>query len=166
MGIFYIVRPTQLVVVFLHLIGLIVASAGVAGVSVGILTALLDMDTLTGLLYVLSWCGSLVLMGLTVGAVVLTGRRGVSIPILLWLLSMATVTLPREFLPELWANWIYPWTPLQFLGKGIRSLLYVDQSMIPGSTLLALGITLALGLVLLAAGMLKPVGKKEVAQHN
>lgn len=38
--------------------------------------------------------------------------------------------------------------------------------MIPGSTLLALGITLALGLVLLAAGMLKPVGKKEVAQHN
>lgn len=67
MGILYIVRPTQLVVVFLHLIGLIVASAGVAGVSVGILTALLDMDTPTGLLYVLSWCGSLVLMGLTVG---------------------------------------------------------------------------------------------------
>ena len=52
----------------------------------------------------LSWCGSLALMGLTVGAVVLTGRRDVSIPILLWLLSMATVTLPREFLPELWAN--------------------------------------------------------------
>lgn len=104
MGILYIVRPTQLVVVFLHLIGMIVASAGVAGVSVGILTALLDMDTPTGLLYVLSWCGSLALMGLTVGAVVLTGRRDMSIPILLWLLSMATVTLPREFLPELWAN--------------------------------------------------------------
>lgn len=65
-------------------------------------------------------------------------------------LGMSCTMLSPEMLPQLWADWVYPWAPQAHIGNGVRSIVYLGH--MPGSSealpLLAFG---AVGLAALVA---------------
>ncbi|VDG76213.1 YhgE/Pip N-terminal domain [Actinobaculum suis] len=133
-----------------QLLGMVVTAAAIAAIAVGLLSALLRTQVPFGTMFAFSWIVTLALLALVVGCVGLCGRWGMAIPVCLHIISMTTVTFPAEFLPPLWRDWIYPWTPLQFFGNGVREVLYLDQTALPSQTgafLVIFGVGVALMLL-------------------
>ncbi|KMY23506.1 hypothetical protein ACU19_03475 [Actinobaculum suis] len=133
-----------------QLLGMVVTAAVIAAIAVGLLSALLRTQVPFGTMFAFSWIVTLALLALVVGCVGLCGRWGMAIPVCLHIISMTTVTFPAEFLPPLWRDWIYPWTPLQFFGNGVREVLYLDQTALPSQTgafLVIFGVGVALMLL-------------------
>ncbi|OCA96136.1 hypothetical protein ACU21_02225 [Actinobaculum suis] len=135
-----------------QLLGMVVTAAAIAAIAVGLLSALLRTQVPFGTMFAFSWIVTLALLALVVGCVGLCGRWGMAIPVCLHIISMTTVTFPAEFLPPLWRDWIYPWTPLQFFGNGVREVLYLDQTALPSQTGAFL-VIFGVGVVLMLLGL-------------
>jgi hypothetical protein len=86
---------------------------GLAGAGLGVL----DGTLFVGL-------AALALMAIAIGSINWFGRRGLAIPALIFVLSIATATLAYEFLPGFWQACVYPWSPIRLLGDGTRALLF------------------------------------------
>ncbi|MDY5153327.1 hypothetical protein SAMN05421878_11038 [Actinobaculum suis] len=135
-----------------QLLGMVVTAAAIAAIAVGLLSALLRTQVPFGTMFAFSWIVTLALLALVVGCVGLCGRWGMAIPVCVHIISMTTVTFPAEFLPPLWRDWIYPWTPLQFFGNGVREVLYLDQTSLPSQTGAFL-VIFGVGVVLMLLGL-------------
>ena len=75
---------------------------------------------------------------------------GVLVAVGTFALGMSCAMLSPEMLPQLWADWVYPWAPQAHIGNGVRSIVYLGH--MPGSAevnpLLAFG---AVGIAALIA---------------
>lgn len=86
-------------------------------------------------------------IALTSGFINLIGTQGAALSALTMLLGIATLTLPRQFLPSFWSEWIYPWIPARFAGQGIRDILFAGEGWLNTQTgaffwMLAIGLAL------------------------
>lgn len=87
----------------------------------------IDIDVLnTGLF--LSFV-SFVLMVLVNGCVNLFGKKGMVIPLLVFVLGIASLQLPYEFLTEGFQFIVASWEPLRYIGEGIREVLYQNGNL-------------------------------------
>ncbi|ORC16103.1 hypothetical protein A7979_05740 [Rothia nasimurium] len=101
-------------------------------------------------------------IALTTGFVNLLGTKGVAFSALTMLLGTATLSVPRQFLPSFWSEWIYPWIPARFAGQGTRDILYAGEPWL-NPNVGAFFWMVAIGLVLIAVAALKNRTPKEVA---
>ncbi|MEJ5997026.1 YhgE/Pip domain-containing protein [Corynebacterium sp. H130] len=73
---------------------------------------------------------SFVVGSLTVGAVNLFGKGGMAIPALVLITGMGFMSMPREFLPIFWREWVYPWNPVRMIAESGREILYQGSGVI------------------------------------
>lgn len=102
-----------------------------------------------------SLCVTLILLG----AFNLWRPLGVIAFICMFALGMATGTLPPEALPAFWHDWVLPWAPQNYIGQGLRAILFMDAgAWNVGSTPLAIiGVT---GACLMVTSAFLPASKK------
>lgn len=98
----------------------------------------------------------------------LTGAFDIAVPLgalvalCLFGLGMATGAMPHEALPAFWQDWVVPWAPQNYIGQGVRSILYMGaNAWNVGSGPLA--ITGIVGACLMAIAGFIPKPKKENA---
>lgn len=86
---------------------------------------------------------------------------GAFIAVGIFALGMSCAMLGPEMLPQLWADWVYPWAPQAHIGNGIRSIIYLGHTPSTSETypLLAFGIVGAAALAL--AAILESAKKKQ-----
>ena len=91
---------------------------------------------------------------------------GAFIAVGIFALGMSCAMLGPEMLPQLWADWIYPWAPQAHIGNGIRSIIYLGHMPSTSETypLLAFGIVGAAALTL--AAILESAKKKQRLSHK
>lgn len=104
---------------------------------------------------------SFVVGSLTVGAVNLLGKGGIAIPALVLITGMGFMSMPREFLPVFWRDWIYPWNPIRMIAESGREILYQGFGFVtsPFWSLVAIA---GIGVAMMVAGMVR-VSKTEAA---
>ncbi len=77
-----------------------------------------------------------------VGVCCLSFPLGALLAVGTFALGMSCAMLTPEMLPQLWADWVYPWAPQAHIGNGVRSIIYMGHA--PSSAdlnpLLAFGI--------------------------
>ena len=105
------------------------------------------------------WMASLCVALILLGAFNLWRPLGVIAFICMFALGMATGTLPPEALPAFWHDWVLPWAPQNYIGQGLRAILFMDAgAWNVGSTPLAIiGVT---GACLMVASAFLPASKK------
>ena len=103
------------IVVIAFAIGFTVAGVaiGIAGVEIEVAKAGLFLSLV-----------SLALMLISNGAIKLWGRKGLVVPVLLFILGIGTVQLPFEYLNEVWQVLVASWEPFRYIGNGMREVLY------------------------------------------
>ena len=91
---------------------------------------------------------------------------GAFIAVGIFALGMSCAMLGPEMLPQLWADWVYPWAPQAHIGNGIRSIIYLGYMPSTSETypLLAFGIVGAAALAL--AAILESAKKKQRLNHK
>ena len=115
----------------------------VTGIAIGI--SGLDISIITPALYLA--LVSLALMLLINGSINLFGKKGIVIPMLLFVLGMALATIPYEFLNSTWQIIIASWEPFRYIGNGLREVLYQNHGIF-NSSLLSLIIVSSVGILL------------------
>ncbi|MDO4822333.1 MAG: hypothetical protein Q4A03_09950 [Rothia sp. (in: high G+C Gram-positive bacteria)] len=85
---------------------------------------------------------------------------GVALSALTMLLG-TTLSIPRQFLPTFWSEWIYPWIPARFAGQGARDILYAGEAWLNSNTG-AFFRMVAIGLTLIAVAAFKNRTPKEL----
>ncbi|MFC6352356.1 YhgE/Pip domain-containing protein [Rothia nasimurium] len=100
-------------------------------------------------------------IALTTSFLDLLGAKGVALSALTMLLGTATLSIPRQFLPTFWNEWIYPWTPARFAGQGVRDILYAGEAWLNSNTG-AFFWMVAIGLTLIAVAAFKNRTPKEL----
>ena len=87
--------------------------AWIGGVAVG-LTAILFL-----------WLASFCVMLATVGLCDLAIPLGVLAMLCVFALGMSTAVLPAPMLPAFWVDWVMPWAPQNYIGEGLRNIIYL-----------------------------------------
>jgi len=102
------------------LIGFLVSSIaiGIAGIDVNLIKPSIYLSLV-----------SFALMLLVNGVVCLFGKKGMIIPMFLFILGMSLATLPYEFLNEAWQVLIASWEPFRYIGIGLREVLYQNHGV-------------------------------------
>lgn len=101
-------------------IGFLVSSIaiGIAGIDANIIKPAIYLSLI-----------SFALMLLVNGSVGLFGKKGIIIPMLLFILGMSLATLPYEFLNGVWQVLIASWEPFRYIGIGLREVLYQNHGI-------------------------------------
>ena len=109
------------IIIMSFVIGFVVSSIaiGISGTSIEIVKIALYMSII-----------SLALMLLVNGCVSLIGKKGIVIPMLLFILGMGLVQLPYEFLNSTWQVLVASWEPFRYFGIGLREVLYQGHGII------------------------------------
>lgn len=97
---------------------------------------------------------SFVVGSLTVGAVNLLGKGGMAIPALVLITGMGFMSMPREFLPVFWREWVYPWNPIRMIAESGREILYQGSGLVT-SPFWLLVVVAGIGIVMMVAGMVR-----------
>lgn len=97
---------------------------------------------------------SFVIASLTVGAVNLFGKAGIAIPALCLITGMGLMSLPREFLPMFWREWVYPWNPVRMIAESGREILYQGSGFVT-SPFGWLALVAGIGLTMMVLGTLR-----------
>lgn len=143
----------------LQVVLMIALSAAVAGCALFIDAVAGGMTLPAGKLFLFLWFGTLCAMACFNGLCNLCFPLGACVAVIIFMLGMSTAMLPAEMLPQVWADYIYPWVPQARLGQGIRAIIYVGQTP-AHSDLVKLGVYAIVGLVALAAAAAVAAFKK------
>ncbi|QGU01138.1 hypothetical protein CKALI_01190 [Corynebacterium kalinowskii] len=153
------------------LIGSVLLARGVKGLGKR-LAALLTMNLIVGLVgigifavlspisvpylttFLFLTFASFVVGSLSVGSIALFGKAGIAIPALTLISGMGFMSLPKEFVPAFWRDWIYPWNPIRMIAESGREILYMGSGPVT-STARLLCIVAAIGLVFLFVGAMR-----------
>lgn len=73
---------------------------------------------------------SISLMLLVNGVVNLFGKKGIIIPMILFVLGMGLVQIPYEYINGVWQVIVASWEPFRYVGIGIREVLYQGHGVI------------------------------------
>lgn len=87
--------------------------AWIGGVSIKVLAILL------------LWLASFCLMLTTVGLCDIALPLGVFVMLCVFALGMCTAVLPAPMLPTFWVDWVLPWAPQNYIGEGLRNIIYL-----------------------------------------
>ncbi len=114
----------------------IIIAAFVIGFAVsGIIMSVIGIDLgLTNMALYLTVV-SLGIMLLANGSVNLLGKKGLIIPILLFVFGMGLIQLPYEFLNSIWQVLVASWEPFRYIGIGIREILFQNAGLWNSSTI-------------------------------
>ncbi|MCD8920393.1 YhgE/Pip domain-containing protein [Staphylococcus gallinarum] len=74
-------------------------------------------------------------IGLILGTMSWLGMKAIPIFFLLMFFSMQLVTLPKQFLPQFYQDYIVSWNPFTHYANYLRELLYMNQSLEMNSTM-------------------------------
>ena len=91
------------------------------------------------------------------GLMKLIGFGGIVIAALAMFLSIGTIYIPYDALPEFWKVSIYPWAPVRIIGEGFREIFFLDGSCFNRETVIAV-IMAATGIAL---AYIPPVGRRK-----
>lgn len=122
----------------------------VSSVAVGI--SGVNLDIVKPALY-LSFV-SLALMVLVNGSVNLLGKKGIFIPMILFILGMGLIQMPYEYLNGIWQVLVASWEPFRYIGIGLREVLYQDHGIFNNATI-SLVIVILVGVVFSIIDLLK-----------
>ncbi|MDO4854791.1 MAG: ABC transporter permease [Coriobacteriia bacterium] len=143
--------PTLAAIVLLVLVAAF--SAAIAGLAQFVDTVAGGMTLSTQELFLFLWLACACCMLCFVSLCCLSFPLGALVAVCTFALGMSCAMLTPEMLPQVWADWVYPWAPQAHIGNGVRSIVYLGQA--PGNTdvypLLAFG---AVGLAALIAATL------------
>lgn len=101
-----------------------IVAIGIAGVDLDIVKAALYLTTV-----------SMALMLLVNGVVNLLGKKGMVIPMLLFILGMGLIQMPYEYLNGVWQVLIASWEPFRYIGIGLREVLYQGHGIFNNATI-------------------------------
>ncbi|MDU0477982.1 hypothetical protein QVA66_01865 [Staphylococcus chromogenes] len=137
-------------------IGLQLAALMVLNIGVGLMgwlvySLLSPVEFAAGTVLCFLAFASFVVGSLTVGAVNLFGKPGIAIPALCLITGMSLMTLPREFVPNFWRDWIYPWNPIRMIAESGREILYQGSGIVT-SPFWLLALIAGIGVFLMLAG--------------
>lgn len=150
-----------------HAIGvqaaILVAASLVAALCAWCLVTLVaGMDAPAGPSILFFWMAALCVGLLLTGAFDIAVPLGALVALCLFGLGMATGAMPHEALPAFWQDWVVPWAPQNYIGQGVRSILYMGaDAWNVGSGPLA--ITGIVGACLMAIAGFIPKPKEENA---
>ncbi len=118
-------------------------------------------------LFLFLWLACACCMMCFVSLCCLSFPLGALVAVCTFAFGMSCAMLSPEMLPQLWADWVYPWAPQAHIGNGVRSIVYLGR--MPGSAdtypLLAFGAVGVAALVTAtAAAQLRT--RKEAAEGN
>lgn len=118
----------------------------VAGVEIGL--AGVELDAVEPAWFLALVAGAIML--LVNGAVSLWGKKGLAVPVVLFILGIGAMQMPCEYLNGGWQMLVASWEPFRYIGNGIREVLYqghgVWNSAAVSITVLAL-LGMGLGMV-------------------
>lgn len=97
---------------------------------------------------------SVCLMLLVNGSISLFGKKGIIIPMLLFILGMGLVQIPYEYINGVWQVIIASWEPFRYIGIGIREVLYQGHGIINNSFTSLLVIAIV-GIILSTVNIIK-----------
>ncbi|MCL2037541.1 SNG1 family protein [Candidatus Saccharibacteria bacterium] len=100
------------------------------------------------------WIASFAFQTIVLASVAWFKTPGMAIPVGLMILGMTSISLPHEFLPSFWQNFIYPWAPQHFMGEGARQIFFLGDGFLNRSSFW-LSITAVVGLAFLFAVLFK-----------
>jgi uncharacterized phage infection (PIP) family protein YhgE len=126
----------------------------VLGIISGITGISFDLVNVGMFLTILSFA----LMLLVNGSINLFGKKGLAIPIILFIFGMGLMTVPFEFLPSWHQLLIGSWEPLRFIGEGMREVLYQNGGLWNTSSI-SLIILAFVGIVLSSVKIFKANGE-------
>lgn len=113
-----------------HVIGvqaaILIAASLVAALCAWCLVAVVaGVDAPAGPSILFFWMASLCVGLLLNGAFDIAVPLGALVALCVFALGMATGAMPHEALPAFWQDWVVPWAPQNYIGQGVRSILYM-----------------------------------------
>ncbi len=118
-------------------------------------------------LFLFLWLACACCMMCFVSLCCLSFPLGALVAVCTFAFGMSCAMLSPEMLPQLWADWVYPWAPQAHIGNGVRSIVYLGR--MPGSAdtdpLLAFG-AVGVAALVAAAAVARFRVRKEVAEGN
>lgn len=75
---------------------------------------------------------------------------------------MSLMSLPHQFLPDVWDVDVASWEPLRYFGEGMRSLMYQDGSLWNCATIAAI----VVGFVGVVAGLIAVAREKRYREMS
>lgn len=104
------------------------------------------------------WLASFCLTLVTVGLCDIAVPLGALVMLCVFALGMSAAVLPAPMLPAFWVDWVLPWAPQNYIGEGLRNIIYLGGGVFGAGAgaLLAWG---AVGLLALVCAVLSPSRK-------
>ena len=78
---------------------------------------------------------SVSIMVLVNGSVNLFAKKGIIIPMLLFILGMGLIQMPYEYLNGVWQVLVASWEPFRYIGIGLREVLFQNHGIINNATI-------------------------------
>ncbi|OUO95419.1 hypothetical protein B5F41_06750 [Gordonibacter sp. An232A] len=91
----------------------------------GLTTLVAGLDAPADAAILFFWLGSFAIGLLLIGALDLAVPLGALVILCVFALGMTTGMMPHEALPAFWQDWVLPWAPQNYLGQGLRDILFM-----------------------------------------
>lgn len=128
----------------------------------GMLVLIAGTEAPAGPTILFFWLASLCVALLLTGAFDVAVPLGALVALCVFALGMATGAMPHETLPVFWQDWVVPWAPQNYIGQGLRDILYRGAEAWNAASL-PLVVTGAVGACLMAISGFLPASKKPAA---
>lgn len=141
-------------------LGLAVATSFIIGVGVStIASTVVGIEGMFWSIALFGMLASFAFQTIVLAAIGWLGTKGMIIPVIVMVLGTSSLSLPYEFLPNFWQDFVYPWVPQHFMGLGMREIVFMGKGAFDNSAVLGLLITTGVGLVALTSTLAKPIEK-------